>query len=71
MQIFPEIVECAYIQRNHGFLGQLKIKLQAELLHPNNFPKFIWVYQYGKPVPFLVKKHKSIDHGLFMKLFFS
>lgn len=61
MKIFPNIEEIGFIQKSHGFDGLIKLQLNVELLG-KAFPKFIWVKQYGKPVPFLVLNYNIIDN---------
>ena len=40
---------------------QLKLSLSALLLKKNKFPSFIWMHQWGKPVPFFVTQCKWQD----------
>lgn len=56
-----ELIKIGFIQKNQGFQGQLKLSLSALLLKKNKFPSFIWMYQWGKPVPFFVTQCKWQD----------
>jgi len=58
--VFPELDEIGFTQKSFGFDGLLKIKLNVELFE-NNFPKYIWVNQLGKPVPFLIEEFEIKD----------
>lgn len=59
MKTFPSLEEIGFIQKSHGFDGLLKLKLNVDLIN-KSFPKFIWVNQYGKPVPFLIINHNIL-----------
>lgn len=60
MQIFPELDNIGFIQKNQGFDGQAKLKLNVDLIG-KSFPQFLWINQFGKPVPFSIEHFQIID----------
>jgi len=58
IESFPPLRSVGFIQRLVGYEGQLQVVLDHPLLDPDRFPLFVWILQYGKPVPFQVINHQ-------------
>lgn len=57
----PALVEIGHIQKIHGFKGQMKMHLNFLSKQQKKHLNFIWMYQYGKAVPFKVESWKEIE----------
>ena len=67
---FPPLRSVGFIQRLVGYEGQLQVALDHPLLDPDSFPLFIWILQYGKPVPFQVTNHQvhtENEHRIYLE----
>lgn len=58
MNVFPELTNIGYIQKTFGFIGQVSLNLDVQMLKTSEFPKFLWFMRFGKPVPYLVTEFK-------------
>ncbi|MGB1248633.1 MAG: ribosome maturation factor RimM [Chitinophagales bacterium] len=54
----PTLIEIGYLQKNHGFKGDIRFQFNVDLNKETALPKFLWIYQEGKPVPYFVERHK-------------
>lgn len=57
----PPLIEIGHIQKTHGFKGQMKLHLNYLSKQQKKHLNFIWMYQYGKAVPFKVESWKEIE----------
>lgn len=56
---FPALRSVGYVQRLVAYQGQVQIYLDYDLLNLDKFPSYVWMLQYGKPVPFKVVDHQA------------
>jgi 16S rRNA processing protein RimM len=67
---FPPLRSVGFIQRLVSYEGQLQVVLDHPLLDPDSFPLFVWILQYGKPVPFQVTNHQvhtESEHRIYLE----
>ncbi|MCB0509315.1 MAG: 16S rRNA processing protein RimM [Bacteroidetes bacterium] len=57
----PDLVKIGYIQKIHGFKGQMKVYLDYLSKQQKKHLNFIWIFQYGKPVPYKLELWKEIE----------
>ena len=64
--MLKELTKIGFISKPFGFNGDLKCGLEIIML-TEKFPKFVWIYIDGKPVPFFVEKHYFHNNSLILK----
>lgn len=62
-----DLTKIGYLSKPHGFSGELKSNLDV-LMHSDQFPKFLWIYIDGKPVPYFVEKAALQKSNFIIKL---